>query len=261
MLFRSLIDEYFLIRGMSSSMSYLLLAFSAILGVILLFVFGRVMMLLIKKQVFFMEKRVWLAAGVMMASYMFFATYFDPITNEFWLYPLISFWLLCILTGLSLKQNLGFDNQLKYGLWTVAVLLLVVNYFGSMSYIKNPNNDYYFEQVKALKSKTTDQDLVVIGRNWQIREYIYYFLDLKLVSLADIFNPKESQVNLLVLSQMINQTLSNGGRVYISPEAVEIEAATAKHFKVSKKEMATFWSTYQREMSKLKIGEAQFYVL
>jgi hypothetical protein len=256
-----LIDEVYLVRHLSGWVGYLLLGLSGLFGMACLSLLARFFYLARRGRLFLLENRLFTVFSISFVLYAWFAAYFDPTTNEFWILPIILLWTLLIIMGVCVKKTIGFDALSRRLFFAIAILLFVINYGGSMHFIRQAKNDYYLNQVTPLSGVATKNDFLVIGRYWQFGDYVKYYLDVPFVSLSSYFESEEGGHELSGLQARIQSTLSSGNHVFISPEAIEIETSTQSVFGVDPAVIESLWAPYKGRWQRRVIEGGVYYVL
>lgn len=209
MMVHSLHDEMYLSRHISPTMAVCLLVLTAGVALLLLLLLIR----FIRK--YRSIRQQWpavinplLIAG---AVYTAFFCFWMPEILEFWIFQMVLVWVLLIGT----LPVTGFPFRLKpvLGLGFISISLLVVNYFGSMRWMQNLENDWYYTKVKPVQPVATPNDLILVQQGWIFKDFLDYFTKAPSVEV-----PWTDSVRISV-DRAINQTLQHGGKLYIYPEA------------------------------------------
>ncbi len=290
----SLMDETFLVRDLGETSAYILLALSAITAVVLL----------VSVIIFFKNRRsldetqanLRLFALVWFATYTLFFFFWVPDNVEFWISQSICLWLgfLVLLSSYSgafkAKRNILLSGMI--------VLLFVTNYGGSIKFLSDNKNDFYYQKIASLLGKLRENDLVIIDypakltdppvTAWDtgiLHSYLFWYtkagilnlrkiskmnlpsytLDLPLGYWLDINEmygasekKKESYASRVHAS--IDKALNKGGKVYIYSEAVKLEETGFLKEKIISLNKK-LWSPYQDRWRKKNFGQEAIYVL
>ncbi len=172
----SLQDEFFLVRNMDQQQANLLFVFSILLAIALIFLFIRVLVFVAGNRVSSLQKILFLT----LICYSVFFIFWMPENLEFWIFQSILIWLL--LLG---------ENRLKLPIWiagSIAALLFYINFFGSIFFLQDKENDLYYSRIYPLSKLLVKGDLVITESPWINKDYVQYFSNAFTIdSTADVF--------------------------------------------------------------------------
>ncbi|HYF33173.1 MAG TPA: hypothetical protein VD993_18740 [Chitinophagaceae bacterium] len=196
-------DEIFLVRNLSAAsirtILILCVLLMALMFMLLFHFIGR-----------FREKmRSWKHVIIPLLLYMvIYSAYFFfwmPEILEFWLGQCIICWLLLIGTYRPVGKRLNIIAG------TIAVLLMVINYTGSIKPMRDISNDIGYARIEKVKAAATENDLVIIQDPWLLKEFLEYYTKAHVEVI-----PKESGQQAALFIK-IKHALAAGHRVYVFP--------------------------------------------
>lgn len=161
------------------------------------------------------------------SAYAIFHFFFEPRNVEFWIIQSVCCWILfAILWTAPVGSDEKRMNSLSVQgvLALLACLLFVVNFSGSIGLMHNRDNDYHYAKISPLIGLAGEDDLVITGRHWQMGGYVVRYLGSDTINLDAAYSLAESNEEFLAeIVEEINRKISEGGTVYISGEAVDLE--------------------------------------
>ncbi len=263
-------DEVFLVRGLSANTAYLLLGLSLILGLLLLIYLA----LYRRNWKELRQKRHSLFSMVVtwFATYTVFNFFWVANNAEFWIPNTICAWLL--LAGIYAPgRGITAVINRRFIPITVAILLLMVNYQGSINFLKDNNNDFYFNKSAPLAAISQKGDLIVIGPSvkisgkasgswnyWTLHSYLLNYTEANIVNPFKPFEDsgrKHFPDKLIQLTHKhIDTTLRQGGKVLIFQEAVD-----PRFFKDNPTVIEKIWGVYKDKWRKVEVGINTLYLL
>jgi len=133
-----------------------------------------------------------------------------PEILEFWLLQTVLLWLLLIGT----LPVTGFPFKLKpgQGVTLISILLFVVNFFGSIRYILDLDNDLYYAKTKPIKDVATNKDMILLQDGWIIGDFLSYYTP------AEVRVTPASDTARASLDQALQHCIGQGGKIYIYTE-------------------------------------------
>lgn len=139
--------------------------------------------------------------------YSAFFCFWMPEILEFWIPQMVMVWML--LVGMASVTKLPFRIPRRFGLPALAALLLAINFFGSIRWLHNIDNDWYYDKVKMIRGQVGNNDLVVVNNEWILKDYIRYYTG------ATVLASDEPEFNKEVEDRMIREAVARKGKVYI----------------------------------------------
>jgi hypothetical protein len=202
----SLTDEIYLGRHISETTAIVLTILSVVLAVI-------VLLLAIRFIRHFNSIRIrygnivvpLLITGI---AYSLFFCFWETEILEFWLLQVVLFWLLLIGT----LPVSGFPLRIKNaaGLAIISVLLFVINFFGSIRWLLDVRNDWYYTLIEPVKERSTAKDIILLQDAWILKDFATYYTKAHVLWVVDHEKP--------ALDSAVTGCLANGGKVYIYSE-------------------------------------------
>ena len=200
----SLSDEYFLVKNMPKGIGISLFILCV------LFVIGTLVLLIkfisrfksINKQYFYIIVPLILYIVVYSVYFLFWM----PEILEFWIGQSIAFWLLLI--GTYEPVNRRFNLLLS----SMLVLIVAVNYGGSIRPMQNINNDIGYVRVQKVREMATSSDLVVVQDPWLLKEFLEYYTPATIVT-----SPTDQPQNDSLQTEIRNR-LQQGHKIFVFPD-------------------------------------------
>jgi len=139
--------------------------------------------------------------------YSVFFCFWMPEILEFWILQMVLVWMLLIGTAPLIR--LPFNVPLRAGLVAVALTVFSINFFGSLRWLQDINNDWYYRETCKIRNDVGANDLVVVDNEWILKDFIRYYTQARVLATDE---PGYSRTKEDVL---IKQFLFKKGRVYI----------------------------------------------
>ncbi|MEO8583716.1 MAG: hypothetical protein ABI415_07955 [Flavitalea sp.] len=198
-------DEVFL----SDKMSYF--TARALTG---LFVIYSVVFVFLSVRFFANYKKIRSQFGVVVSPlllcivvYSVFFCFWMPEILEFWILQMVLVWILLIGTLPVLK--LPFKVPMGKGLILLAVIMFSINYFGSIRWLQDLSNDWYYAQVDKIRHGLTSEDVVIVKDEWILKDFIHQYTPVLVI--AD----DEEGYNKNNADESIRRAIQNGKKVYL----------------------------------------------
>lgn len=205
--YHSLDDETFLVRNISPSQALFLLILTCFLLLFLLISAGKTIRRF--KQLYTGRKQVIIPLLLAFIIYSGFFFFWMPENLEFWFLQLVIFWLL-ILAGITTTQT---TFKLKNNTWITAMVLLLssVNYFGSIRWLQNIDNDYFYAKIETVRKEARPNDLVILKDAWIISGYLSRYSSAPFMMIPQPDDePERAKVD-----SSINSVLSGGNKIFL----------------------------------------------
>jgi hypothetical protein len=207
--YHNLDDEAFLVRNLSPGLAAFLLALATLVTAFMVVGFLRVVFHL--RSLYRQHRRLLVPPALFLVIYSAFFFFWMPENLEFWIPQSVVFWILVL--GLN-KQLPPFPlfrrNYFLYG--TLAALLFFVNYWGSIHWMKDINNDSVYVKIRKVKDMATNKDLIILEDPWLLDEFLQHFTPSTVSPVPD--DPAAVQA----LDKKVDSTLKTGGRIYVFAE-------------------------------------------
>jgi hypothetical protein len=259
---RGVLEEQFLVRNMSDGLASLLIGASVVLGSIL--VVGTLVRLRNWRRLWQQQTVLMGAAITWFAVYAGFFFFGGPMNVEFWIPQSLIWWLLFLaLWSEPGDKEERLRPKLLGMLAVVSLLLLGINSFGSIQWLMDQGNDYYYARTRILVENTEPADLIIIDHVWRMGYYLERYADTGVLTLSSAYSQEQDLTRAVEsVQRSIEGTLSAGGRVLVLPEAVHLQPERRSLFD---HDISTFmtqlWSGYQDSWSEIETGSFAFYLL
>ena len=158
----------------------------------------------------------------------FFAVW-QPTNVEFWIAPSLALWLFVLAVWARAERGRSRPVVGMAGMGALALVLLGVNYAGSIRLLADPANDYYRAVTAPLAAEAAPGDLIVIGREWILAAYLERATDVPVMSL-DVAYAGAGDPDAFVrrVGRAVDATLARGQRVVLSDEALHLDPETVR---------------------------------
>jgi len=183
----NLADEHFLIRHLSQWQAVILLL---LMLVVLIFMLGNSIRFFLSRSY---RTKQFLPLLHALALYSCFFFFWMPENLEFWIFQSILFWVLVFASG-PREKTVKRDFRM---VGIVAASMFIVNYTGSILWLQDRDNDWYYSAVQPIIPIATLQDLVVVKDPWIMGDYVHRFVTSK--QPADT-NKLEDEIQLIMKS-------------------------------------------------------------
>ena len=204
----SLEDELFLARHISGATALFLTGLTTAVGILVLALIIRFVrrFRIIHEQLGGVVMPLLVAGAVYSAFFLIWM----PEILEFWIFQMVLLWLL-LLGTLSIT---GFPFRIKPMTGTIfmAVSLFLINYLGSVRWLKHIEYDWYYTRVQPVKEVATSKDLILLQEGWILWDFARYFTKAKVIGTP---NPDSTHS---AVDNLVNETLSGGGRIFVYPD-------------------------------------------
>lgn len=207
--YHNLDDEAYLVRNLSHGLATLLLILTIL--VTLFMIIGFIRVLANFKKLYATHKSIFVPPLLFLAIYSTFFFFWMPENLEFWIPQSVVFWILV----LGMNKQLGpfpifTRNYALYG--TIAALLFIINYFGSIYWMKDITNDSVYIKIRKVKDLATDKDLIILQDPWLLDDFLQHF------TRSTISPVPVDPAAVKALDRRVDSTLANGGKVYLFAE-------------------------------------------
>lgn len=216
----SLGDEMYLVRNMSSGMAIFLTLLCAVLGLIMLWLVIR----FARRYRTIQATAGTVVTPLMIAGivYSAFFTFWMPEILEFWIFQVVLVWLLLLGTlqygGQGIPRFAGWGPVKPLAIVALTgVLLFVINFFGSIRWLLNLENDQYYIKIRQVKAVAGEKDMVLLQDAWQLKDFFTYFTKNTVMQAPDRDSLRP------VVDKAVTGCLENGGRLFIYTEATHYQ--------------------------------------
>jgi hypothetical protein len=256
-----LTDEYYLVHNMDPRLALILLGLSILIALMcLLFVILRLRYF---RAAWNGTRTVVPLAVICFAIYGAFFFFFEPHNFKFWIMQSLCWWLffIALFTFSETSKPRGEISRAR-GLSVIAILILFVNYFGSVAFLASRTNDYYYRQIAPLSEFSDSGDLVIADRSWVVGNYLERFTDVNVLCLSDACEESEdSDAYILKVRDAITQTLERGDRVFILGDAVEPGSQAVYNYGERMTDIVELWNLYRDQWQQMELELTTLYIL
>jgi hypothetical protein len=206
----SLSDELYLVRNMGEGMAIFLSILSLVLAVMMIWLFVRFWM---KYKT--IKKSYGPAISPLMVTgivYSIFFCFWEPEILEFWIFQTVIFWLILLGTQMQGRENFPFRLKPIVGVAFIAACLFIINFFGSIRYILNLENDLYYVKTQPVKNVIQPHEAVLLQDGWILKDFLEYYTksEVKEIPYTDTARAR--------VDNFISGHLQKGAKLYIYPE-------------------------------------------
>jgi hypothetical protein len=212
--YHNLTDELYLVQAVSNKQALFLLVLALLLCAIMLVLF--VLLLIRWKTIYSKYKLTIIPLVLFLIIYSIFFYFWMPENLEFWIPQSVIIWVL--LAGCLNGINTRFSKRTV--LLVMASLLLVINFFGSIRWLRNFKYDLFYVKTQPLKNTATKNDMTLLEDGWIIQSY----LDLYTKAPVKLIPAKDSAAQRMEVDSMINKTFNNNGRLFIYTDKTVMHA-------------------------------------
>lgn len=207
--YHSLDDEAYLVRNLSHGLAMVLLIMAALVTLFMAVSFIRV--LIHFRQLYANHKRVLVPLVLFLLIYSIFFFFWMPENLEFWIPQSVVFWILVLGMNKELPPFPLFKrNYTLYG--ALAALLFIVNYYGSIHWMKDITNDSVYIKIRKVKDLATAKDLIILQDPWLLDDFLQHYTPSAISSV-----PTEPAA-IRALDTKVDSTLAAGGKIYLFAE-------------------------------------------
>jgi hypothetical protein len=196
-------DEIFLSENVSSALAWLLTILTAVFGVLFISLAVRFIMRFKNMKLHYQVLHPFLLC---LLVYSLFFVFWMPEILEFWILQMVLIWILLI--GMLPVIRFPFRLTATAGLVILSVSLFTINYFGSMRWLQNINDDWFFKEVQEIKT-AGPSDLVIMEDQWILKDYVRYYTP------AMVIADDEPGFSREMAREKVKQVIASHGRVYI----------------------------------------------
>lgn len=207
--YHNLDDEVYLVRNLSQGMALLLMILTVVLLVILLFLLIRV--LVNARTVFGKYGHLFIPLGMFLVIYTSFFFFWMPENLEFWIPQTVTLWIL-LLGANHLLPPLRIMRRFYLVPLGLTVLLLIVNYFGSIHWMKDIENDSVYIKIKQVKDISKPGDIIILHDPWLLDDFLTYYTSSYITPV-----PAEPE-KIIALNARIHTCLDKGDKIYLFTE-------------------------------------------
>lgn len=139
--------------------------------------------------------------------YSVFFCFWMPEILEFWILQMVLLWLMII--GMLPVFRFPLRIPARTGLIVLSLFLFTINYTGSMRWLGDIRNDWYYMEVKKLDPSLGEQDVVIVENEWILKDYVRYYSRARLIATDEPGFSREAT------HKLVSDAISKNGRVYL----------------------------------------------
>ncbi|MBN9384774.1 MAG: DUF2723 domain-containing protein [Chitinophagaceae bacterium] len=207
--YHNLDDEVYLVRNLPQGVALLLLLLTAALLATLLFLLIRV--LLNARTIFGKYGYLFIPLGMFLIIYTAFFFFWMPENLEFWIPQTAVLWAL-LLGANRLLPPLRIVKKYYLVPAGLTLLLLIVNYVGSIHWMKDIENDSVYIKIKQVKQTASPGDIIILHDPWLLDDFLSYYTPSYITPV-----PGEPQ-KITALNARIHTCLDKGDKIYLFTE-------------------------------------------
>jgi hypothetical protein len=208
---RSLTDEQYLVRNMDEGLAIFLAILTLALAVMMIWLVVRFFRKYKSvRKTWLIETRPLLITGIV---YSIFFCFWEPEILEFWILQTVLFWLVLLGTLSHNRENFPLRMKPVVAVSMIAGFLFIINFFGSVRYLMNLENDLYYMKTLPVKNAIGPHDGVLLQDGWILKDFLEYYTNAEVKAV-----PRVDSARALV-DNFISDHLKKGAKLYIYPEA------------------------------------------
>ncbi len=272
-----LMDETYLVRNLSKNTAWFLVFLSVLFCVGLIFSMvkpGRKKYLVSQKK-----KTALLLAAVWFVSYAIFFFFWVADNAEFWISQSLCFWLILLVLWSTGKNPDGQEKKSNiYLIASISVLIFIINYFGSIRFFQDKDNDFFYQKIVPLVDIVEPKDLIVVGPathvtghaslSWNttsMYRYLLWYTKASVLDLEVMYERLGANADNRLVRQMreiIDRVLSGGNRVFVYHRATKAQKEIIQTFGPGVVEFnKQVWSGYNDKWRKVEFESSSVYIL
>jgi hypothetical protein len=208
--YHSLDDEAYLVRNLSHGVAIFLLLLTLLVVTLMLFLLARVIGNW--KTLMARHRRLLMPPLLFLLIYSCFFFFWMPENLEFWIPQTAVFWIFVLGLNRQLPP-LPLLKQKNYLLYlTLACLLFIINYAGSIHWMKDINNDSVFVKIQKVKSMAGQKDIILLQDPWLLDDFLEQYTPSVILGI-----PTEA-AKIEELNEKIKLCLGSGGKIFLFTE-------------------------------------------
>ena len=181
--------------------------------------------------------------------------YFMPGSSEHWGIYWLPGLLLAVGLGLSdVMQQVRVRKKLVKALAAAMLLFVLIGNGSNILVQASPGNDIYVERLKWYDANTSQTDLVISGGDWMWTGYLDYYLQAQVVPLRRWIAATGYSNGLDELLAFIEKTRRSGGRIFVTPDALQRDACSEQ---ITEREVALFAAFRESMMPRLSCFQSE----
>jgi hypothetical protein len=219
--YHSLDDEAYLVRNLSYQVALFLLILTVLLCIVIVILTFRI--------IFNFRKLIREWGNVMIPLLMFLIIYscffyfWMPENLEFWIPQCAVFWILLLGMSKQLKTR-RWPGKFRYLQAGIVILLFVINYAGSIYWMKDINNDSVYVKIKNVAAVSTSKDVILLQDPWLLEDFLEQY------SSARVMRIPEEYLMIRNLDDTVMKSLLGGGKIFLYTEGNSMHASRNKSY-------------------------------
>lgn len=214
--YHNLTDELFLVQDVSHQTAWILLILSGVLFLIVLFLLVTIIRKwkVVKAQ----YGTVITPLLLFLVIYSIFFYFWMPENLEFWIAQSVVFWL--VLAGSCRAFDLPFNSSRRTIFGAMAILLLAINYYGSIKWLRNFKYDLFYAKVVPVKDIATKKDVILLEDPWIIESYLQRYTKAGIVLIPQ----QDSVQQRSKVDSILTSAFNHNGRVFLYTDKTVMHA-------------------------------------
>lgn len=207
--YHSLDDEAYLVRNLSYHTAVVLLILTIVVCLAIFILLFRI--ILNKKKLFRESGHIMIPLLMFLLIYSCFFYFWMPENLEFWIPQCAVFWIF--LLGMNKRLEHGkLYRHASYLYGSLTLLLLIINYEGSIYWMKDINNDSVYVKVKKVAVTSTNKDIILLQDPWLLEDFLQHY------SPSVISRVPDQPQQIYSLNKKVVSCLFTGGKIFLFTE-------------------------------------------
>jgi hypothetical protein len=220
--YHSLDDEAYLVRNLSHGVAILLLMLTILVVVLMLFLLIRIIRHW--KTLYAQHRRLLLPPLMFLVIYSCFFFFWMPENLEFWIPQSVVFWIFVLGLNKQLPP-LPLLKEKNYLLYIIlATLLFIINFGGSIHWMKDISNDSVFVKIQKVRSMATRLDIILLQDPWLLDDFLEQYTPSVILRV-----PTEAP-QIQELNEKLKLCLAGGGKIYLFTEGGSMHSSKNRNF-------------------------------
>lgn len=214
--YHNLTDELFLVQDVSHRAAWILLILCGILFLIVLLLL--IYIVRNRRLIYTTYKIVLMPLFLFLIIYSIFFYFWMPENLEFWIAQSVVFWLVVAGSCNAVDMPFRLNKRVFFGV--MSVLLLVINYYGSIKWLRNFKYDLFYAKVVPVKDIATKEDVILLEDPWIIQSYLERYTKASILLIPE----QDSTQKRNRIDSSLTQTFNNSGRVFLYTDKTVMHA-------------------------------------
>lgn len=196
-------DEIFLASNISHATAWILAALTCLLALVILMLSVK---FISRFRAMKMHFRVINPLLVCLAVYSVFFCFWMPEILEFWILQMVIVWLL--LVGMMPLLKFPFGIKQNPGLVILAASLACINFFGSIRWLQDRENDWFLVETRKIAPAVKPGDIIVVENEWILKDYLKYYTPATIIATDEPGHDKQDA------GKIIEQAIKDKAKVF-----------------------------------------------